>query len=91
MRLRLRSGERVTATTATLARALAKNAPPAATPPARPSTAGISDPVELDAEQPDATLQTWALDAEEVRVKLAGPGEFEVTGELGAVALNGGP
>ena len=90
MRLRLRSGERVTATTTTLARALAKNAPPAGTDAAGKTLYRWDlGPVELDAEQPDATLQTWALDADEVRVKLAGPGEFEVTGELGTVALNG--
>ncbi len=90
VRLRLRSGERVTATTTTMARALAKNASPAGTDAAGKTLYRWDlGPVELDAERPDATLQTWALDADEVRVKLAGPGDFEVVGELGTVALNG--
>jgi hypothetical protein len=89
VRLRARSGAPVTATTFTLARTLAKQGAPAGNDASgRPLSRWDLGPVALDAKRPDATLQTWALDADTVHVKLRGAGRFSVSAELGTVKLD---
>jgi hypothetical protein len=90
VRLRLGSGAAVTATTWTLARSLSKQAAPiGADASGKPLFRWDLGPVVLDAKRPDATLQTWAVDAVAVHVKLRAAGRFSVTGQLGTVKLDG--
>jgi hypothetical protein len=90
VRLRTHSRGRVTSTVFAVGRSFIKpGAPLGADPSGKPLSQWIVGPVVLDAKRPDATLQTWALDADEVRVKLIGSGRFSVTAGLGTVALTG--
>ena len=90
LRLSVRAPARVTATAATLARGSIKQLPVIGA-----DANGVAlrrwdvGPVALGPHDPDVTLQTFALDLDEVRVHLRGRGSFAVTAQLGAVTPSG--
>jgi hypothetical protein len=85
--LRLRADGPVSARATSVSTTLAKNAAPTGTDAAgKPLFRWATGPVTLDPRRPDATLQTWAVDPQEVRVTFTGSGAFTAEAQAGSVA-----